>query len=251
MKHLTDDELKAYAYNSFLHHTHSNDASEMKEAQQHLAICVQCQERYAPLAFAHSENLLKIYARPATSYPSITADVMWRARNLQPSSLRGWRFASIPMGLILVVIFVLTMAFLALANKGNNATHLQSTSQKTNAIVIPTLSTQAGAPFISICHRPHEVEMKHMHICGHNYTPGSSVELIITMRETASTIHKTLLVAKDGTIHYALYVASCKSVPSTITATSGDYRAELPSAQEPILFGTCPPVSGVVGTPEQ
>lgn len=251
MKHLNDDELKVYAHASFLHRTHGTDASEMKEVQQHLAACVECQERYAPLAFTYSEKLLKIYTRPATSYPPITTDVMWRARNLQPSGLLGWRFASIPIGLILVGIFVLAMGLLVLANKGNNVPRFQSRSQKTNAIVVPTLAKQAGAPFISICHRPNEVALKHMYICGHNYTPGSSVELIITMPDSASTVHKTLMVMKDGTIRYALYIASCKSVPSAITAVNGNHRVELPSAQESIQFGTCPPVSGVVGTPKQ
>lgn len=264
MQHIQDDELRAYAHARFLHRTHSNGAYETTAIQEHIASCCHCRERYAAMTFAETESVLQSFMQAGTSYPSIATQVMQqvhsqnmaqKALEKQKPRLLGWRFASIPGGIALVATFLVIVTFIALANILHNgkdfSPNFKTTSQGTKNISVPTLAPQEGAPFISICHQSNEVALKHMYICGYNYTPGSRIELIISLPGASSVIRKTLTAEKDGTVHYALYIASCDFVPATITAISGNDKATLPSAQQTIQFGTCPPVSGVVGPPEQ
>ncbi len=260
MKHIYDDELRAYAHNTLLHRAYGSDEDEMRVIKEHLALCSHCRERHAAITFADTESVLRSYMHTSASYPSIATQVMRQAQGQtlperRASPLSGWRFVSIPSGLVLVGVFLMIVTLIAVAYiahpSGNGSSSLlKNKTQGTNNTVMPPLAVQTGAPFISICHQPKEVALKRLYICGHNFIPGSSVELIISMPDAATTLHKIVMIEKDGTLQYTLSIASCKYVPATITALGGNVKAEYPIDQQKIQFGTCPPVSGVVGTPE-
>lgn len=259
MKHIHDEELRAYARKNLLQRIHGSDDAEMRGIEEHLALCSHCRERHAAATIADTEGLLRSYMHSTSHYPSIAAQVMRKAQGQilsekQASPLLGWRFVSIPSGLVLVGVFLVIVTFIAVANiiyqGANSSSQLNNKIQGTSNTIVPPLAAQTGAPFISICHQPKEVALKRLSICGHNFTPGSSVELIISMPDAATTLHKIVIIDKEGTLQYTLSVTACKYVPTSITALGKNDKADYAVYQQKIQFGTCPPVSGVVGTPE-
>jgi hypothetical protein len=103
-----------------------------------------------------------------------------------------------------------------------------------------TSPTQQGVPSIEVvspCTSVIDVSQNQLHVCGNNFTSGTSVTIYYHI---GTTIKKhTVQVGADGTFNDVLYIQSCNDVPGSIYVQNSSNPAETAQIAKNITFGTC------------
>lgn len=248
MRHPDDGELLSYIKNKL-------PKQRRNEIEQHLDQCLQCQEHYCEILLM--KNLVQIYVPPQV-YPSITDNVLRRACQLEPTlgqhifGKASFRVVSVPAALALGVLFLFTFSVLAknhMVISPPIPPRVSTRIQTPQPTIEPRRHT--GLPFISICEQQSKDNKGYIRICGSNFSPEAQVELLVTVPKVGLTILAPVAVNAQGNVRNTIYISSCKSVPSAVVAINTQQQAEQSQILQFINFGSCPSVTGVVGTSGQ
>ena len=179
------------------------------------------------------------------------------------------RVASIPIALLLTMgalIVVTAVAAFALMHAGNGAqvgsTHQFGNGQRSATVVIsqrpltprpgstrapvPALSptptadpTAVLTPYIVVCSTQDDSAHSRLRICGHNFTPGDQVALVVKMPGSAGPKQRPqVVVDAQGTFQDSFIINNCK-VPLAIFARDLNNPVNTNILQN-IPFANCP-----------
>ncbi len=107
-------------------------------------------------------------------------------------------------------------------------------------------ATAQNVPTIKIespCTTVIDVVQNQLHVCGKNFTPGTTV-LIYYHNGTNITKHTTQ-VGADGTFNDMLYIQSCNDVPGSVYVQSSENPPQTAQITKNITFGTCQGFGGL------
>lgn len=255
-----------------------------KKIQQHIARCQFCRLRCTEFAQVGTTIETWTRSSSYRSYPSLTNSVLreiYEPKQLVPQHLRhhlaptSIRVFSIPVAMLLIVLCMVTVTIIVLANLSGRtaspniakatqtvmpvvttgifpkptATLPPPTTQPTTVPIIPgsptATTTTAEKSRITNCTTAIDILEQHLRICGRNFTPGSSVRLILNTPGGKVRQRDPVKVSADGAIQDSIPIRSCKDVPVAVQAQSTTAMSEVSQVLNNITYGNCQ----ILGTP--